>query len=300
MKTYIFILTAFVIFSCNDKSKDTDPEFLVGFNWEIDDLNYKTVQFTNKSKNADRFSWDFGNGETSNLVDPKYTYKTAGQYDVTLTAFGADNLERSLTQTITLNDIPTPPSFHLSGNESKKWKLYRVDAAASLGPDSSQPNKWWEGLYNDGSRPCLYKHEFTFYADNSFAFEDNNQFWGDSQIWSPEDSVYETCFEPTESNMIVKGSDLSAWLSGSYSYEFDTSAEMIILRGKGAWMGFPFLGTNSNHGINLPDSVAFKINIEQMSNFDLMTINFDHGEDGFWTSKYASYENWNDEPMLIE
>lgn len=82
------------------------------------------------------------------------------------------------------------------------------------------------------------------------------------------------------------------FLSGNYSYEFESSKELIILIGKGAWMEFLFLGSETNYGINVPDSVAFNFIIEQMSNFH-------HREDGFWTFKYARYQNWDDEPTLI-
>lgn len=44
------------------------------------------VTFTNKSENANTFSWKFGDGGTSNEVNPVYTYKRPGEYSVTLTA----------------------------------------------------------------------------------------------------------------------------------------------------------------------------------------------------------------------
>jgi hypothetical protein len=169
-----------------------------------------------------------------------------------------------------------------------------------MGSNASDPDLWWEGFSNDGSRSCLYTHEFTFYKDGTYTFDDKDVFWGYHSIWSPEDTLYETCFVPSAENMVVNAIDLSPWLSGNHTFEFLSAKNEIILRGKGAWIGFPFLGTSSDHGTNLPDSVAFTVHVENFSSFDLMTVNFDHGEAGYWTFRYASYSDWLDEPELVE
>ena len=43
------------------------------------------VKFTNGSANANQFFWDFGNGQTSNLIEPTVTF-TKGTYRIRLTA----------------------------------------------------------------------------------------------------------------------------------------------------------------------------------------------------------------------
>jgi hypothetical protein len=45
-----------------------------------------TVFFTNLSQNANNYTWNFGDGQTSTLVNPKHKYSQSGQYQVTLTA----------------------------------------------------------------------------------------------------------------------------------------------------------------------------------------------------------------------
>ncbi len=295
---YIIIILGIIIISCNNENNDLEPQIIADFGYEIDSLDYFKVHFTNFSENARSFLWDFGNGDSSNLENPTYTYAGMGTYNVSLTVYGPDGIKNSKTQNITLYGYTDPNSI-LYGKQSKTWKLCRVGSAVTLGPNPSQPDLWWEGFYNDGSRTCLYKHEFIFNKDGTFEFVDHGVFWGDHTIWPPEDPVYESCFEVSSNNMVVNNTDLSAWLSGVHNYEFLYGRE-IILRGKGAWIGFPYLGTSSNHGTNLPDSVAFTVNFEQMSSYDLMTVNFDHGENGFWTFRYVSYKNWQDEPQLIE
>ena len=45
-----------------------------------------SVQFENKSKSADQFQWDFGDGDTTRLGQPKHDYDASGNYTVRLTA----------------------------------------------------------------------------------------------------------------------------------------------------------------------------------------------------------------------
>jgi Zn-dependent metalloprotease/chitodextrinase len=56
------------------------------------------VTFINNSYNAENYSWDFGNGTTSTLMNPTCTYNDFGEYNVRLTVSGNDcgsaNLER--------------------------------------------------------------------------------------------------------------------------------------------------------------------------------------------------------------
>jgi hypothetical protein len=54
-------------------------------------LDPKTVQFQNTSTHSDRYLWDFGDGDTSTMVNPQHTYKSAGKYAVKLTAFRCDS-----------------------------------------------------------------------------------------------------------------------------------------------------------------------------------------------------------------
>ncbi len=300
MKQIALLLFGCALVACQDKNQELGPQPIADFTMEIDGTDFYTVHFYNHSQNATSFYWDFDNGDSSLLENPIYTFAGGGFYEVTLTVTGVDGTRDSKTRDLIIIEKPDPQYSQLSGKESKTWKLYREGAAVSMGPDSSQPGSWWQDFYNDGSKSCLYKHEFIFKSDGTYVYDDKDVFWGDGEIWSSEDPVYESCFEPTASNMLVNGKDVSAWLSGTYSYDFDPVNEMVTLRGKGAWIGFPFLGTDSNHGSDLPDSITFQVHFENMPGFDLMTVMFDHGKNGFWTFRYANYEDWQKEPPLIE
>jgi PKD repeat protein len=65
-------------------------------------LNSATVQFNNESLNATSVIWNFGDGNSSTLFNPSYTYAAGGDYVVTLTAFNG-SCENSIT--INLNSV---------------------------------------------------------------------------------------------------------------------------------------------------------------------------------------------------
>ena len=65
------------------------------------------VTFTNTSRNATSYAWDFGNGQTSTLQNPQTTYSAAGVFTVVLTATGANGTNR-ITKTVNV-DAPIGP-----------------------------------------------------------------------------------------------------------------------------------------------------------------------------------------------
>lgn len=57
-----------------------------------------TIAFLNESVDASRYLWDFGDGETSELINPVHEYKTRGEYTVTLTAFKSNVCRDSVSK----------------------------------------------------------------------------------------------------------------------------------------------------------------------------------------------------------
>ncbi|GAB3931035.1 hypothetical protein GCM10028827_27100 [Mucilaginibacter myungsuensis] len=57
------------------------------------------VDFTNASRNADSYVWDFGDNTSSRVANPKHSFAKAGLYSVKLTANGlggAANVEKQI------------------------------------------------------------------------------------------------------------------------------------------------------------------------------------------------------------
>ncbi|NDV46078.1 PKD domain-containing protein [Paludibacter sp. 221] len=87
MKKNIFsnlILLGVVIFAVSAcKNETAKPR--ANFSYEVEDLK---VTFTNASKDANSYAWDFGDGKTSTETNPVHTYAANGTYSVKLTASG--------------------------------------------------------------------------------------------------------------------------------------------------------------------------------------------------------------------
>jgi PKD repeat protein len=280
----------------DDDSNTQNP--VASFQFEVSDDNFLEVTFTNFSQNATSYVWDFGDGETSTEKDPVHVYAASGDYTVKLTATNDANVSADYSQAITITD-PDEAFKLLTGDVSKTWKLFREGTCMSLGPDASNPAGWWEGLQNDGARPCLYKQEFTFYFDGTFEFNDNGMFWGEYGVFDGTD-FFEVCFEALPENMVNKdGQDVSAWLSGTHSFTYDPSVGELSLSGMGAWIGIPKL-TTTGESIVPVASTTCNVAITEETGYDLMTVTFDYGEGGLWTIVYVSYSDPSLEPELIE
>ncbi|SMO32992.1 PKD repeat-containing protein [Saccharicrinis carchari] len=65
------------------------------------------VQFTNQSIGGSVYSWNFGDGRTSNERNPVHTFREPGEYTVTLTAPGPDNVDGTYQMQILVHDHPT-------------------------------------------------------------------------------------------------------------------------------------------------------------------------------------------------
>lgn len=89
------ILTLFIVFlsACDfayelpeagSIADETPPS--ASFDFEQNDNDYLTLEFSNFSSSATDYAWDFGDGATSNAKDPSHTYSTIGTYTVSLTS----------------------------------------------------------------------------------------------------------------------------------------------------------------------------------------------------------------------
>jgi PKD repeat protein len=285
----IFSLLTFV--SCKEEEAPI-PDPIASFQYEINNENYLMVKFNNFSQNATSFSWNFGDGETSTDENPTHTYAKAGNYTVVLVASNSDNTTHNYTQSIEITD-PNEALTLLAGQTSKTWKLYRVDNSMGVGPNVDDPYQWWS-LQNDGARPCVYQHEFTFHRNGTYKFDDKGVFWGEG---FPE-PLRNTCFAAIPANMVNSGgADVKAWLSGTHSFTFVPATGMVTLNGTGAWIGLPKTGTSGEVAVP-QQSVSFKINISEHTGYDLMQVWFLY--DGVvWRFNYASYSNPALEPALV-
>lgn len=126
------------------------------------DMN-EEIHFKNESKNADTYSWDFGDGTTSTDKDPVKTYPKAGNYTVTLKAIGPGGTG-NYSSDITIID----PNQNTGANGMMYFIEYGSDAIKkiSLQPGSSAElvadisGKAGVGLAYDSVNAKIYFSDF--------------------------------------------------------------------------------------------------------------------------------------------
>jgi hypothetical protein len=71
----------------SDISEPVNAEFTVTSPWNLLD---GPIELENISTGAGGYYWTFGNGDTSDALDPEYTYNESGVYSIQLTTFSTD------------------------------------------------------------------------------------------------------------------------------------------------------------------------------------------------------------------
>ncbi len=96
---------AFALATCADDDDATSASLEALFTHTINQET-GTVTFINVSSNADSFSWDLGDGTTSNLINPVKTYES-GTYVIVLTATNSQGASDTYEDTIYIQ-VPEP------------------------------------------------------------------------------------------------------------------------------------------------------------------------------------------------
>ena len=101
-----------------------DP--VANFTYEVSG-NFQ-VAFTNSSENAATYLWDFGDGDTSTLVNPIHYYTIPGSYNVMLTSSKC-SMQDTIVQTI---NISSTGISKLPADQSLSWSIYPIPATKEL------------------------------------------------------------------------------------------------------------------------------------------------------------------------
>lgn len=99
--TYQVAVTKNSVTKTDEVVVTVNPDASASFTTNINNLQ---VTFNNTSTNANAYTWNFGDGNTSNDVNPTHTYANAGTYTVTLNAissFGCANDSFQANVTVT-------------------------------------------------------------------------------------------------------------------------------------------------------------------------------------------------------
>lgn len=101
-----FLLTILVINISSCKKDDSTNNVTPKADFEIyENSSGGTCTITNRSTGADSYSWDFGNGRTSDEKEPSVTYSRNGFYIVNLTAKNSNGKSSTITKSISIRKI---------------------------------------------------------------------------------------------------------------------------------------------------------------------------------------------------
>ncbi len=130
------------------------------------------VSFTGSSSTDDvavvSYSWDFDDGNTSNLPDPMHTFTAIGTYTVTLTVADVAGLEDSQTVVITVTEVPNqaPTAIASATPLSGNAPLDVSFAGSSSTDDVAVVSYSWD--FDDGNTSTLPDPMHTFTAVGTY------------------------------------------------------------------------------------------------------------------------------------
>jgi gliding motility-associated-like protein len=123
-------------------------------------------QFANTSSisvgNIALFTWNFGNGITSNAVNPSFTYTVPGTYSPTLTAFSDQGCVSSLVNTLVID--PLPNVMFNAAAACVNSPIQTVNSS-SIAPGSITSYTW---NFADGNTTVAFNPVHTFSNSGTF------------------------------------------------------------------------------------------------------------------------------------
>jgi len=117
--------------SCEDDNLTTDENqtLLSRFTRTSDK---KTITFINISENATSYSWDFGDGSTSTLINPVKTYLN-GSYTVTLTAKNTKGESSVFSDSFIIDGCTDETAENINpANGDLNWTFFNANGNASF------------------------------------------------------------------------------------------------------------------------------------------------------------------------
>ena len=122
-----------------------------------------TVQFTDQSTgNVTSWSWDFGDGNTSDVQNPTYTYTAVGNYTVSLTAsnaYGEDTETRTAYITVL-----EPPAAAFSATPTEG----NAPLAVQFTDESTGNATSWSWDFGDGTNSTVQHPEHTYAVPGTY------------------------------------------------------------------------------------------------------------------------------------
>lgn len=108
------------------------------------------IDFYNTSVNATSFLWNFGDGDTSTVINPSHEFPAAGDYNVTLYAMNSAGCDDSITLTIVMEaafELYVPNAFTPDGDQYNNSFIPRGFGISEKGYEFSIYNRWGDLIF---------------------------------------------------------------------------------------------------------------------------------------------------------
>jgi PKD repeat protein len=148
----LVFLIVIPFFGCNDEQHS---EVTAGFSYTLNGET-GTTAFINTSTNATLYLWEFGDGKTSNEINPQNTY-APGTYFVSLTASNKAGSSDVFIDTLFFGGLATNGNFETGTTEG--WLLFQNGGSATLNNNISNGGKWSGKLATGGISNPAFKQE---------------------------------------------------------------------------------------------------------------------------------------------
>ena len=124
-----------------------------------------TVKFTDTStRRPTGWKWKFGDGNTSTVQNPVYTFSGAGTYNVTLVATNGDGSSDESSMNIKVNRVPTPPIASFTANPT----VGTAPLTAKFTDTSTNRPTSWKWNFGDGQTSTVQDPEHTFGVEGTY------------------------------------------------------------------------------------------------------------------------------------
>lgn len=292
------LITAILLMaiSCGE-DEGGDGKLVASFQFATDETDFLTVNFTNFSKNADEFSWNFGDGSAASTEeDPSHTYEEGGTYTVVLSAT-ANGKTVTKSEEVIVTD-PNTALKALTGDVSKSWKLIR-DVSTGRYPLQVGPVErnqiWWAFGLNEqlGVRPCALNDEFIFKLDGTYEYKTNDDFWVEGM-----QAPISGCEESIDANYVnAAGTSVAARNSGEHEFTYNVANQKITLTGLGAFIGLQKAATDAE--VTVPQA-ATTYSVVKLHDgaVDTLVLETTISTTGYWRFVLVHYDNPLQEPEI--
>lgn len=168
----VIAVLALSVLSC--KEDPADPPTVTVFA-SVDGYQ---VAFTATVTNADTYSWDFGDGESSTEQSPVHTYAQSGSYTATITVTG-DGGDASASTSVTI--AASELEMLTGGPAMASGKAWKISPTSSTGDgifkctaDFEFEDPIPDGILGLIGLPTEYEDEFIFHDDLTYTHDVKN------------------------------------------------------------------------------------------------------------------------------